>query len=240
MPLWQWLLDAAGAVLLLILLFGLLLVVRRRVLSRHGGTFELSVRERRRAPTAAAGCSGSAATARTRSSGTASSRRSPVPQRAWRRNDLTVLSQREPEGAEEYALYAGHVVVHLPDAARRGRARDEPQLAHRPAVLARGRASGVAPSGSAERPRSQPRSYADAVPGRRPRSPPGDPEDVAVLPVRVAGQDEQQVGEPVEVGDREDVHRVGVLAVRRPGGPLGPAADRAGDVEVGGGRGCRR
>ena len=36
MPLWQWLLDAAGAVLLLVLLFGLVLVVRRRLLSRHG------------------------------------------------------------------------------------------------------------------------------------------------------------------------------------------------------------
>ena len=35
----------------------------------------------------------------------------PGPRRAWRRNDLAVLSQREPEGAEEYALYAGHVVV---------------------------------------------------------------------------------------------------------------------------------
>ena len=58
MPLWQWLLDAAGAVLLLILIFGLVLVGRRRLLSRHGGTFELSVREKRQAPTAAAGCSG--------------------------------------------------------------------------------------------------------------------------------------------------------------------------------------
>ena len=31
--------------------------------------------------------------------------------RAWRRNDLRFVSQRVPEGAEEYALYAGHVVV---------------------------------------------------------------------------------------------------------------------------------
>ena len=37
MPLWQLLLDAAGAVLVLVLLYGLTLVVRRRLLSRHGG-----------------------------------------------------------------------------------------------------------------------------------------------------------------------------------------------------------
>ena len=46
MPLWQLLLDAAGAVLVLVLLYGLALVVRRRLLSRHGGTFEFSYRVR--------------------------------------------------------------------------------------------------------------------------------------------------------------------------------------------------
>ena len=35
----------------------------------------------------------------------------PGPRRAWKRNDLKVISQRQPEGAEEFALYAGHVVV---------------------------------------------------------------------------------------------------------------------------------
>ena len=39
MPVWQWLLDSAGVVLLVIALFGVMLVVRRRVLSRHGGHF---------------------------------------------------------------------------------------------------------------------------------------------------------------------------------------------------------
>src|SRR4051812_39239724 len=46
MSAWQWLLDSAGALLLVVVAYGLLLVVRRRVLSRHGGTFELSVRVR--------------------------------------------------------------------------------------------------------------------------------------------------------------------------------------------------
>jgi len=110
MPVWQWLLDSAGVVLLVIALFGLMLVVRRRVLSRHGGTFDLSVRD--------AGTSGG----RGWVLGLGRYREDsldwyrifsplPVPKRSWRRNDLTFLSQREPLGAEEYALYAGHVVV---------------------------------------------------------------------------------------------------------------------------------
>ena len=46
MPVWQWLLDSAGVLLLFVLLYGVALIVRRRVLSRHGGTFELSYRVR--------------------------------------------------------------------------------------------------------------------------------------------------------------------------------------------------
>src|SRR6478609_8080428 len=46
MPVWQWLLDAAGALLVLVLVYGIGLIVRRRLLSRHGGTFELSYRVR--------------------------------------------------------------------------------------------------------------------------------------------------------------------------------------------------
>jgi hypothetical protein len=110
MPVWQWLLDSAGAVLLVILLFGALLVVRRRVLSRNGGTFELSVRE------------GGSAEGRGWVLGMGRYRENslewfrifsplPGPRRTWRRNDLKVLSQREPIGAEEFSLYAGHVVV---------------------------------------------------------------------------------------------------------------------------------
>ena len=143
MPVWQWLLDSAGAVLLVLLLFGLLLVLRRRVLSRHGGTFELSVREQ----STPDGRGWVLGLGRYREDSLEWFRifsPLPGPARAWRRNDLTVLSQRAPEGAEEFALYAGHVVVVCSDAARRGRARDEPQLAHRSAVVARGGAAGVA------------------------------------------------------------------------------------------------
>ena len=46
MPLWQWIADTAGVALLLVLCYALALVVRRRYISRNGGTFELSHRAR--------------------------------------------------------------------------------------------------------------------------------------------------------------------------------------------------
>ena len=110
MPVWQWLLDSAGAVLLVILVFGLLLVVRRRVLSRHGGTFELSVRDAAQPD----GRGWVLGLGRYREDSLDWYRifsPLPVPKRSWRRNDLTFLSQREPWSSEEYSLYAGHVVV---------------------------------------------------------------------------------------------------------------------------------
>ena len=96
MPVWQWLLDSAGVVLLVLLLFGLLLVVRRRVLSRHGGTFELSVRDPEQAP----GRGWVLGLGRYREDSLDWYRIfSPLPvrERSWRRNDLTLVSQRRPE-----------------------------------------------------------------------------------------------------------------------------------------------
>jgi len=46
MPFWEWLVDSIGVVLFLLLLYGLCLVIRRRWISRNGGTFEFSVRVR--------------------------------------------------------------------------------------------------------------------------------------------------------------------------------------------------
>ena len=110
MPVWQWLLDSAGAVLLLIVLFALLLVVRRRVISRRGGTFELSVCT----PGQSAGRGWMLGLGRYREDSLEWFRifsPLPRPKRAWRRNDLKLLSHRQPCEAEEFALYAGHVVV---------------------------------------------------------------------------------------------------------------------------------
>ncbi|HEY6933224.1 MAG TPA: DUF2550 domain-containing protein [Marmoricola sp.] len=110
MAVWQWLVDSAGAVLLLVLLYGCALVVRRRWLSRHGGTFELSYRVR------------SSSTGRgwvlgvgRYSDGTLEWFRifSPAlrPKRRWERTHLRLVGQRVPSGTESLALYAGHVIV---------------------------------------------------------------------------------------------------------------------------------
>lgn len=110
MAIWQWLVDSAGAVLLIIVGYGVLLLVRRRVLSRHGGTFELSFRAR----SGRAGRGWVLGLGRY-SDGTLEWFRifSPLPgsSRHWRRIDLRYISQRQPEGAETISLYAGHVVV---------------------------------------------------------------------------------------------------------------------------------
>ena len=50
MPVWEWMLDIVGLVLLLALLYGISLIVRRRFLARNGGTFELSYRARTEHP----------------------------------------------------------------------------------------------------------------------------------------------------------------------------------------------
>lgn len=110
MPVWQWLLDSAGVVLLLLVLYGLFLVARRRWLSRHGGTFELSVRVR---PTQA-GRGWVLGLGRYRGERLEWFRifsPSPRPRLAWRRSQLEILGQREPSDAESFALYGGHLVV---------------------------------------------------------------------------------------------------------------------------------
>lgn len=110
MPLWQWLLDAVAAVLGPILLYGIALVVRRRLLSRKGGTFELSFRVRPykvgRGWLLGIG----------RYSGDTLEwfrifSLWPRPKQAWPRADLTYRAQREPEGVEKMSLFGDHVVV---------------------------------------------------------------------------------------------------------------------------------
>lgn len=118
MAVWQWLLDSAGSVLLVVLAYAVCLVGRRRLLSRNGGTFELSVR-------ISARVSGRARPAQAGRGWVLGLGRyadeqlqwfrifslSPRPRRSWIRSQLHITGQREPEGAEAFALYGGHVVV---------------------------------------------------------------------------------------------------------------------------------
>jgi hypothetical protein len=110
MPLWQWLLDAVGVLLGLVLLYGIALIVRRRLLSRHGGTFELSYRVR----SERAGRGWLLGLGRY-SGDTLEWFRifslSPRPKRVWQRAFLSFDSRRDPHGAEQLSLYPDHVVV---------------------------------------------------------------------------------------------------------------------------------
>jgi len=110
MPVWQVLLDAAAALLGLVLVYGIALVVRRRVLSRHGGTFELSYRVR----SERAGRGWLLGLGRYSGESLEWFRifsLSPRPKRSWARSDLTYGGRRDPEGVEQMSLYPDHVVV---------------------------------------------------------------------------------------------------------------------------------
>lgn len=113
MPVWQWLADSAGFLLALVVVLVVLLVLRRRLISRHGGTFELSVRDAGRG-TIEDGRGWVLGLARYRDDSLEWFRifsPIPLPQRTWRRADLTIRSQREPSAAERYAVFEGSVVV---------------------------------------------------------------------------------------------------------------------------------
>lgn len=112
MPLWQWLLDGAGVLLLLVLVYGAALIVRRRVLSRNGGTFELShrVRSERVGRGWLLGLG--------RYSGEQLEwfrifSLSPRPKRTWARSQLSYDGSRLPEGAEGMSLYPDHLVIEV-------------------------------------------------------------------------------------------------------------------------------
>ncbi len=111
MPLWLELLDAAGLVVVLVLLYGLLLVVRRRVLSRNGGTFELSHRLR---PSDEPGRGWLLGLGRYSGDELEWFRiftLAPRPKRSWNRAGLSYDDAREPAGLERTVLYPDHLVV---------------------------------------------------------------------------------------------------------------------------------
>ncbi|MCW2797092.1 DUF2550 domain-containing protein [Nocardioides sp.] len=110
MPAWQWLLDAAGVLLLLVLGYGISLILRRRLLSRNGGTFELSYRARTSRP----GRGWLLGLGRY-SGETLEWFRifslSPRPKRSWQRGRLVYEGRRDPEGPEQLSLYPDHLVI---------------------------------------------------------------------------------------------------------------------------------
>jgi len=110
MPVWEWLVDSVGVLLLLVLLYAVALVVRRRWMSRNGGTFELSVRIR-----AGRGGRGWVLGVGRYTGDDLQWFRifslAPRPRFSYRREELAFVGRRDPEGVEAYSLYSGHIVV---------------------------------------------------------------------------------------------------------------------------------
>ncbi|NPC98440.1 DUF2550 domain-containing protein [Nocardioides sp. zg-DK7169] len=110
MPLWQWVLDIAGVLVLLVLAYGLALVLRRRFLSRDGGTFELSYRVRSDRP-GRGWVLGLGRYSGERLEWFRIFSLSPRPKRSWDRSSLSYEVRRVAEGHEEMSLYPDHVII---------------------------------------------------------------------------------------------------------------------------------
>lgn len=116
MPVWQWVVDIAGFLLLLSLGYGLALVVRRRLLARNGGTFELSFHLRNDRP-GRGWMLGLGRYSGERLEWFRLFSLSPRPKRSWRRESLSFDGRREPLGAEQVSLYPDHQVIRCQTAA---------------------------------------------------------------------------------------------------------------------------
>lgn len=113
MPWWADILDVVGLLVLVAAAVFVFLFVRRRALSRKGGTFECSARMRIPSSGSPAGSRGWQLGLGRYDGGHLEWFRvfsfSPRPKAVFDR-PLTVLSRRTPHGAEAFSLYAGHVV----------------------------------------------------------------------------------------------------------------------------------
>jgi hypothetical protein len=112
LPLWIWLLDSLAVALVLATLFASLLVVRRRVVARRSGSFDLSVcRQAGLQPTAwviGIGSYGPESLDWYRTFSFAW-----WPRYRFFRGDLDILERRDPEGSEAFALDDGDVIVRI-------------------------------------------------------------------------------------------------------------------------------
>jgi hypothetical protein len=110
MPTWAIVLDAAGLFALALVLVAVYLIVRRRVLARNGGTFDLSVRVRSHRP----GRGWVLGVGRYNADSLEWFRIFSLalrPARTYQRSALEMGRRRAAHGAEEYALYDNAVVV---------------------------------------------------------------------------------------------------------------------------------
>ncbi len=113
---WEWPVVVAGILLALLLMYAVALMIRRRVISRGGGTFELSHRLGR--PDAAGGPGsgrgwmlGLGRYTREELEWFRIFSLSPAPRRTWPRTALSYVSSRVPQGMEAVSLYPDHLIV---------------------------------------------------------------------------------------------------------------------------------
>lgn len=110
MPIWLWLVDSLALVVVLSALVVLALVVRRRMVGRRGGTFDLSIN--RRAEALSKGWTLGVGTYR---GNTLEWYRTFSfawwPRYRFTRGDFGIDGRREPVGPETYAIHTDHVVV---------------------------------------------------------------------------------------------------------------------------------
>ncbi len=107
---WEWLLDIAGVALLLAVAYIVGLFVRRRLIARHGGTFELSHRLSSSAP-GRGWALGVGRYSGERLEWFRIFTLAPSPKRVWLREELTYDGRREAMGAEQASLYPDHLVI---------------------------------------------------------------------------------------------------------------------------------
>lgn len=110
MPVWWWLLDSLAFVLAVLVLLVVGVLVRRRLLARGGGTFDMSVT--RSAESQVKGWMLGVAVYRdTELEWFRTFSLSWRPRYRFSRGDVHIEGRREPVGLEVHAIHAGHVIV---------------------------------------------------------------------------------------------------------------------------------
>ncbi|MBC7630014.1 DUF2550 domain-containing protein [Aeromicrobium sp.] len=110
MPLWMWFVDSLAFVVGLAMLLLIGLLVRRRVLARSGGTFDMSINRRSEA-TAKGWTLGLAVYRDTDLEWYRTFSLSLRPAYRFSRGDVRIDGRREPIGLEVHAIHTGHLVV---------------------------------------------------------------------------------------------------------------------------------
>lgn len=110
MPLWWWLVDSLAFIVGIVVLLVLGLLVRRRLLARDGGTFEMSVN--RSADAQVSGWMlGLAVYRDTELEWFRTFSFSMRPRYRFTRGDVLIEGRRAPQGGEAHAVQSGHLIV---------------------------------------------------------------------------------------------------------------------------------